>query len=138
MFEANKYVTKTPIEKWISKGKEKHYVIKRLKNADQLLSNQMLQKMKQEGLKYYGKRYDGKFEWSDNKIYCSELVWKIYQRTTGLEIGKLEKLSDFNLSHKSVKDIIKNRYQNKIPINETVISPASIFNSELLMTVKSN
>src|SRR5437867_163185 len=24
--------------------------------------------------------YDLTFEWSDDKIYCSELVWKVYER----------------------------------------------------------
>jgi hypothetical protein len=37
-----------------------------------------------------------------------------------------------------VKKKMKERYGNKIPLNEIVISPASIFNSELLVTVKSN
>ena len=78
------------------------------------------------------------FEWSDDKIYCSELIWKIYQRATGIEIGKLEKLSDFDLTNEAVKQKMMERYGDKIPTNEIVISPASIFDSELLTTVKSN
>lgn len=94
--------------------------------------------MKSEGEKFKGKNYDLTFEWSDNKIYCSELVWKIYQRATGIEIGKLEKLSDFDLTSEVVKKKMKERYGNKIPIDEIVISPAAIFDSELLTTVKEN
>jgi uncharacterized protein YycO len=94
--------------------------------------------MKQVGEEFRGKNYDLTFEWSDDKIYCSELIWKIYQRATGIEIGKLEKLSDFDLTSDAVKKKMKERYGNKIPLNEIVISPASIFNSELLVTVKSN
>jgi hypothetical protein len=33
---------------------------------------------------------------------------------------------------------MKERYGNRIPMNEIVISPAAIFDSELLITVKSN
>jgi hypothetical protein len=33
---------------------------------------------------------------------------------------------------------MKERYGDKIPMNETVISPAAIFESDLLMTIKSN
>lgn len=84
------------------------------------------------------KNYDLTFEWSDDKIYCSELIWKIYQQATGIEIGKLEQLSDFDLTNEVVKKKIKERYGNKIPMNEPVISPAAIFNSDLLVTVKSN
>lgn len=94
--------------------------------------------MKQEGEKFNDKNYDLTFEWSDNKIYCSELIWKIYQRATGLEIGKLEKLGDFDLTNEAVKKKMKERYGYKIPMDEIVISPAAIFDSELLMTVKSN
>ena len=55
-----------------------------------------------------------------------------------IEIGKLQKLSDFDLSNEAVKNKMKERYGNKIPLDEIVISPAAIFDSELLVMVKSN
>ena len=138
VFEAVQPVKRTQLDKWIARGKDGKYVIKRLKNADQVLTPATLAKMKQIGDKFKGKNYDLTFEWSDNKIYCSELIWKIYQRTTGLEIGKLEKLSDFDLTNEAVKMKMKERYGDKIPMNENVISPVAIFDSELLKTVKTN
>ena len=138
VFEAVQPVKRTPLDKWIARGQDGKYVIKRLKNADQVLTPATLTKMKQVGDQFKGKNYDLTFEWSDNKIYCSELIWKIYQRATGIEIGKLEKLSDFDLTNEAVKKKMKERYGDKIPNNEIVISPASIFDSELLTTVKSN
>ena len=53
--------------------------------------------MKSIGKKYNGKNYDIYFEWSDDRIYCSELVWKMYKEATGIEIGEIQKLSDFDL-----------------------------------------
>jgi len=138
VFEAVQPVKRTPLDKWIARGKDGKYVIKRLKNADQVLTPATLTKMKQVGDKFNGKNYDLTFEWSDDKIYCSELIWKIYQRATGIEIGKLEKLSDFDLTNEAVKQKMKERYGDKIPTNEIVISPAAIFDSELLTTIKSN
>jgi uncharacterized protein YycO len=138
VFEAVQPVKTTPLDKWIARGENGHYVIKRLKNADQVLTAVTLQKMKREGEKFKGKNYDLTFEWSDDKIYCSELIWKVYQRATGIEIGELEKLSDFNLTNEAVKTKMKERYGDKIPMDEIVISPAAIFDSELLITVKSN
>lgn len=138
VFEAVQPVKRTPLEKWIARGKDEKYVIKRLKNAEQVLTPAKLTKMKQVGEKFNGKNYDITFEWSDDKIYCSELIWKIYQRATGIEIGKLDKLSNFDLTNEAVKQKMKERYGDKIPTNEIVISPASIFDSELLTTVKSN
>lgn len=138
VFEAIQPVTTTPLDKWVARGKDGHYVIKRLKNADEVLTANALQKMHNEGEKFKGKNYDLTFEWSDDKIYCSELIWKIYKRALGIEIGKLEKLSDFDLTSETVKKKMKERYGDKIPMEEKVISSAAIFDSELLITVKSN
>ncbi|MGE8242608.1 MAG: YiiX family permuted papain-like enzyme [Sphingobacterium sp.] len=138
VLEAVQPVTVTSFTDWIARGKNKHYVIKRLKEADKVLSEEILAKMKGIGEGFLGKNYDATFEWSDSRIYCSELIWKIYQRGAGIEVGKLEKLKDFDLSSAEVKSKLKERYGNQIPLEETVISPASIFNSELLTTVASN
>ena len=136
--EAIQPVSLTPLDEWIARGEKGHYVVKRLKNADQILIPDILKNMKIEGEKFIGKNYDFNFNWNDDKIYCSELVWKIYKRATGIEIGKLEKLGDFDLTNNKVKTILEKRYGKNIPINEIVISPASIFNCNLLYTVKEN
>ena len=138
VFEAVQPVKQTPLDKWIARGEGGHFVIKRLKNADQVLTAETLKKMKQVGDSFNGKNYDIYFDWSDEKIYCSELIWKIYQRATGIEVGKLEKLRDFDLTSDAVKQKMKERYGGNLPLDETVISPASIFNSDLLTTIKSN
>lgn len=136
VFEAVQPVKSTLLDRWIARGKDGDFVIKRLKNADEILTVETLKKMKQIGATFRGKDYDLTFEWSDNKIYCSELIWKIYQRATGIEIGKPGKLGDFDLTSEMVKAKMKERYGDKIPMNETVISPAAIFDSELLEIVK--
>jgi hypothetical protein len=138
VFEAVQPVKRTPLAQWIARGEKGEYVVKRLKNAEQTLTPEVLQKMKEIGKGFYGKNYDLAFEWTDEKIYCSELIWKIYKRAAGIEIGNLEKLGDFDLSSDQVKRKMKERYGNKIPMEELVISPASIFESELLTTVKTN
>jgi uncharacterized protein YycO len=138
VFEAVQPVKTTPLDKWIARGENGHYVIKRLKNADEVLTAETLEKMKRESEKFIGKNYDLTFEWSDDKIYCSELIWKIYQRATGLEIGKIQKLKDFDLTNQAVQSKMRERYGYKIPMDETVISPVAIYDSVLLITVKSN
>lgn len=138
VFEAVQPIKFTPIARWIARGQGKKYVVKRLKNANEVLTPEVLRSMQQMGNQFKGKNYDGTFEWSDDKIYCSELVWKIYQRATGLEIGKLQKLRDFDLSPASVRKKMFERYGSNFPLDETVISPAAVFDSELLTTVLSN
>jgi uncharacterized protein YycO len=135
VYEAVQPVKLTPIKEWISRGEDSHYVLKRLKNSEKLLTPQTLTRMKQVGEKFAGKDYDLYFEWSDSRIYCSELVWKIYKEAVGLEIGELEKLSDFNLTDKAVMQKLTERYGDNIPKDELVISPASMFNSDQLITI---
>lgn len=135
VYEAVHPVKLTPLAEWINRGKNGHYVIKRLFNADQVLTGSTLLKMKQFGEQFKGKPYDIYFEWSDDKIYCSELVWKIYKQAVDIEIGQLEQLADFDLSNAIVKAKMKERYGDNIPMDEKVISPAAMFNSEKLITV---
>jgi uncharacterized protein YycO len=92
--------------------------------------------LKKEVTKLLGKKYDIYFNWSDDAIYCSELIWKAYKRALSIELGKLERLSAFDLSNPAVKKIISKRYGKNIPMNELVISPARVFESNLLEEVK--
>jgi hypothetical protein len=135
VFEAIQPVKLTPLHDWIERGKDGHYVVKRLKNADRILTREALKKMKLEGVKYLGKSYDLYFEWSDERIYCSELVWKIYSNALGLEIGKLQKFNEFDLSHPVVQAKLRERFGDRMPEDELVIAPDQMFKSKLLKTV---
>ncbi len=138
VYEAVQPVKLTPLNDWIKRGENGHYVVKRIKNAQNLLTPETLVRMKHIGEKYAGKDYDLYFEWSDSRIYCSELVWKIYKEAVGIEIGELENLGDFNLTDKAVIQKLKERYGDNIPKDELVISPASMFDSDQLITVFKN
>lgn len=136
VYEAIEPVQLTPLKTWIKRGKKGKYVVKRLKNASTILTQEVLKKMKAVGEKYMGKHYDLYFEWSDDNIYCSELVWKIYKEAVGVELGKLELLENFDLTNDVVQRKLQERYQGKIPLNEKVISPAAVFKSNQLITVE--
>ncbi|QQT25590.1 MULTISPECIES: YiiX family permuted papain-like enzyme [Sphingobacterium] len=135
VLEAVQPVQKTPLLEWIARGENNQYVIRRLKNADQILTTAVLNRMKKEGEKLEGRDYDVRFEWTDDKIYCSELIYKIYERAAGIKLGKLQKLKDFDFTNAAVRAELKERYGRHIPLNETVISPAAVFDSELLETI---
>ena len=135
VYEAIKTVQYTPLKKWVDRGEGGRYVVKRLREADRILTSQAVKKLRQAGAKFQGKPYDFYFEWSDNRIYCSELVWKIYDRGIGIRVGKLQKVRDLDLSDPIVKTKMKERYGDKVPLEETVISPGEMFSSDLLVTV---
>ncbi len=137
VLEAISKVQLTPLKHWIERGENGHFVVKRLRNADSLLNKAALTRLRQSGSKYLGLSYDLTFEWSDKKIYCSELVWKMYRDALRLEIGELQKLKEFDLSDPTVQAKIRERYGTKIPLEEPVISPQAMFASEQLATVLS-
>ncbi|WJS92977.1 YiiX family permuted papain-like enzyme [Flavobacterium johnsoniae] len=134
VFEAVQPVKLTPIEDWIKHGRDNKYVVKRLKD-ESALNSQIIEKMKQYSQQFDGKEYDAYFEWTDNRIYCSELIWKIYKNAAGIELSKLRELKDFNLNDSRVQKILKERYGNDIPLEEKVVAPSDLADSNLLKTV---
>lgn len=134
VYEAVQPVKFSLLDAWIRRGEGFHYVIKRLKDKS-LLTDGALAKMKEVAEKLRGRDYDLYFGWSDERIYCSELVWKIYNEALHVELGKLQTLGEFDLTSDVVKIKMKERYGDKIPLNEKVISPAAIFESDKLITV---
>jgi hypothetical protein len=134
VIEAVQPVKWTLLDNWISKGEGGHYVIKRL-GLDPPLPEQMLADLHTIAQSYVGKDYDLYFGWGDDKIYCSELVWKCYYRLNKFELGQLQELQEFDLSNPVVQKKMEQRYGAKLPLHEKVISPAAIFNSGILKTI---
>jgi hypothetical protein len=135
VYEAIATVRYTPLKDWIARGNGGRYVVKRLRDADKILTPEAVTKLRKAAEEFLGKPYDMTFEWSDSRIYCSELVWKTYDRALGLKIGRLQKLREFDLTDSIVKAKMNERYSNAIPMEETVISPAGIFSSKDLIII---
>ncbi len=53
----------------------------------------------------------------------------------GLQIGKLQRLKEFNLTDPVVLAKLHERYGRQIPVEESVVSPVAMFQSPLLVTV---
>jgi hypothetical protein len=135
VFEGVQPVKKTALNEWIAQGVKQHVVVKRLKNAQAVLTPQVKNHMKATAAKFIGKNYDLTFTWNDDRMYCSELVYKIYERGAGIAVGKLQKLREFDLSNPVVKAKLVERYGTKIPLDEPVISPGAIFSDTNLVEV---
>lgn len=138
VFEAYDRVRLTPLNEWIDRGVDEHFVVKRLKEAKELLTRENLQKMKKVGESFEDQKYDPFFLSSDDRIYCSELVWKIYYQALGKRVGKWQKMKDFKLTHPEVAKIVKKRFPKGIPSEELVITPKAMFDSGLLEPVFQN
>ena len=60
------------LKDWIKAGKDAHAVIKRVHGG---LSPERLEQLEQSMRRFQGKPYDTLFQWSDDKIYCSEFIY---------------------------------------------------------------
>ncbi len=132
VFEAVAQVRFTPFQEWVHRGEGGRYVAKSLPDSKLLRDPKKLSALRQAALAFAGRPYDPYFEWSDDRIYCSELVWKAYDRGLGIQLGALAPLSTFDLSNQLVKVKLAERFGNHVPSDEQVISPAVIFDSPLL------
>ena len=133
VFEAISTVQYTPLSKWTARGEGGRFVVKRLKRT---LTGTEKSRLRTAARVYEGKPYDLYFEWSDQRIYCSELVWKIYDRALGVKLGELQKLREFDLTDAAVRAKMRERYGTNVPLDEPVISPGAQFDSPLLETVE--
>ena len=131
VYEAVQPVRKTSLEDFNARGKG---TVKRLGNK--VLTKDEIDKLKILFKTYEHKNYDEAFNWSDDRIYCSELVYKLYNNGLQIELCKPRKLSDFDLNNPLVKEKLNEKYGNKIPLNEPMVSPEDIYKSALLIPVK--
>lgn len=137
VYEAVQPVKRTALSVFIAESDSSKYVIKRLVQGDSLLSMDKKAAMKTFLNAQLNKNYDPYFNWKDDAMYCSELVWKCY-RKAGIELSALRTLKSYDLSSPVVKAIMKERYGKKIPYEEKVVSPGDIFDSGKLFEVRRN
>jgi uncharacterized protein YycO len=134
VIEAVQPVTITPLQSFINRGVNSEYKVMR---PDVDLTESQKQTMMSYGKKQLGKNYDKKFQWGDDKIYCSELVWKMYKEA-GIELCETKMFSDFNLSNPKVKEAVKSRFNGDFNPSEVVVAPSDIADSDILDTVFDN
>lgn len=112
------------LSSFIARGVKQQYRIYRLPG----LTPAQKQNLKEQFAKYAGKNYDIYFEWSDDRVYCSELVYKMFLGATGVEIGTVQKFRDLKMDGPYAQELIRRRLQDtrrKLDLNEPIVTPAS-------------
>lgn len=136
VFEAVNPVRRTPLQSWISRGRERRYAVKRLRDAESKLNADTIARMQKLGSTWLGRPYDLRFQWDDESLYCSELVFKLFDRGARIRLGKLERAADMNLKDPLVQSALQKRFAaGQFDPEETVVTPDSIFNDDQLVDV---
>jgi hypothetical protein len=122
---------KSPLEEFIGMSSDGVFEVRRLKDQAKL-TPEIIAQMQKQASAQLGKHYDYGFSWNDSELYCSEYVWKLYNDALQISIGEPKRLKEFDLSHPVVKSTLHQRYGKKIPLEEKMISPGDMFESELV------
>ena len=73
---------------------------------------------------FLGRPYDARFGWGDDRIYCSELVVKAYERAAGVSLGRRERLGDLRLA--GIEAAAERRWGGALPRDLVLVTPASL------------
>jgi hypothetical protein len=136
VLEAASTVRRTPLDAWIVHGRERHFVVKRLKHAESRLNADVVRAMRLLGERWLGRPYDLQFRWGDDSLYCSELAHKLFERAAQVKLGRVERARDMNLEDERVQRALHKRFAaGSFDPNEPVVTPGSIFDDAELVTV---
>ncbi len=113
-------VRETPVRRFVRRGRGRTIDVYRLKPAYRDRIPQFIEAMRA----YAGRPYDFRYRMDDEKIYCSELVYKGFKKVYGEELGKLEKLGDMNW--KPYLKTIEKYEGGPMPPDRQIISPRAV------------
>lgn len=132
VLEAIGPVRYTPLRKWITRGQGGRYLHLRPRDV----STGEIAKAVREAQKLLGRPYDVQYELDEEKIYCSELVYKAYLRGAGVEMGEKERLEDLNW--RPHEKLIRKLAGGELPLERVMVTPESVASSPRLEVVYSN
>jgi len=135
VYEAVGPVRSIPLDEWAAHGDEGHWVAKRWVDADALPDGALRDALYKAGTRFKGLPYDLEFRWSDERIYCSELVWKMYAEGPGVRLCEPKPMRDHALGSATVQQVMRQRYGSSPPLDEPMIAPGALFDCPLLRTV---
>ena len=132
VYEAFAPVGPTPLGDFVARGRNRAFLVRRLKADEQQYVPPMLATVRT----LRGRPYDIRYRLDDNReaIYCSELIYLAYQdATSGGSLGKLITLGE--LKWKPYERLIEGIEKSPPPLDRQMITPRDLFRAEQLETV---
>ncbi|MEE1148966.1 MAG: YiiX/YebB-like N1pC/P60 family cysteine hydrolase [Alistipes sp.] len=127
VLETLKTLVLTPLDKFIVRGKDGKYWLKRSDKED----------IKIDYAHYLGKSYDFAFSFDNDIYYCSELVYDIYKRQLGIELCTPKQIGDYLILGTDKLDKIEEAMSRRgITKEQYAVAPVDIFESEHLYNVR--
>jgi hypothetical protein len=136
VLEAVEPVKRTRFDAWKRRGEGGRVWVKRLRDAEAVLTPEVVRRMRKLGQSWIGRHYDLQFRWDDERLYCSELAYKLYERAGGISIGKVERAGQMALGHPEVQRKLRERFGAvRFSPEEPVVTPQAMFDDPRLVPV---
>jgi hypothetical protein len=129
VYEALDGVEATPLKEFIFRGRNHGFAVFRLKPAHQDHVSKTVENVRS----YLGRPYDARYRMDDEKIYCTELIFKAYQDASGEQLGKLVCLSDLNW--RPFQDTIQHFEGGPVPLDREMTTPKDMAHASQLQPV---
>lgn len=128
VLEAIGPVKETPLAEWIDQGRGDTFWAYRMTESLQSSLPEILFNAR----KHAGKDYDILYQFDNEEIYCSELIFNAVQEATGVELGTIEMLGDLNWKPYEQTIIA---IQGYVPLDREMITPVSLSRAPELFLV---
>lgn len=126
----------TPFRLFVGRGAGGEVAVRRLRDAATRLDARARARLRREGERLIGRPYDLRFEPSDERIYCSELVWKVYERALSVRLGEPQPWTELDLDGPFARRLVRERLGDADARPQgLVITPARMLASEHLVEV---
>jgi hypothetical protein len=135
VMELNDSVTATALTAWKDRGQGGHIALLRLKNSNQLLNEKKTERLKKGAKGFRGVKQDYYYSWSDDALYSTELVWKMYNNALKISICEPGTLGEWDLTGLLMHGQLTKKYGTAIPKDEKVVSPDAIYRSSKLEVI---
>jgi cell wall-associated NlpC family hydrolase len=130
------------LSEFLALSRTRHWMVRRLKDADARLTPDVLAKLHRELTTYLGRPYDWLFKWDDTSIYCSELIWKAYERGLHLPLCEPQTMGELDYRGPEARQMLRDRFHLSVNgqgwaefSREKVVTPEALARSQELITV---
>jgi hypothetical protein len=129
VIEALGEVHATPLEEWSERGRDQWFAAYRFKPEYQ----KMVPEIVKAAESFSGRPYDFHYSFDDEAIYCSELVFKAFQKVAGRGLGQPRRLEDLNW--RPHEDFIRSLEGGGLPMDREIITPVDLSRAPELVKV---
>lgn len=131
VYEAYGQVQSVPLKEFWSRSRDFQFAVYRFTDE---CSDRIPAVLETVEKNYIGLPYDAKYELDDEKIYCSELIYKAFRDVTGETMGTLDRLGDLNWQ--PYERTIRELEGGEPPLDRMMITPRGLSDAKQLERIK--